>query len=744
MSRPTTDATATGRATTASAPRRDGRRRRRRAAPRGAAGGRMRRRRHAGREVEGLRRARPGACSAGMRPERLARRRRAAASRSCSVTLHGARPEDPRPRHQHHRRRRHAAGDGIDFADAAPASLLGVLGLYVGVGVLAVPRRRTSLAGVVQRTMFRLRADVEDKLNRLPLSYVDRQPRGDLLSRVTNDIDNVAQSLQQTLSQLLTSTLTIVGVLIMMFIDLAAAGAHRARSPIPLSLFIDASSITKRSKTRFIAQWRHTGTLNAQVEEAFTGHALVKVFGRQHDVEERFRDKNEELYEASFGAQFISGIIQPAMMFLGNLNYVAIAVIGGLRVSSGQMTHRRHPGVHPVLAPVHPAAHAARVDGQRAAVGHRLGRAGLRAARRRRSRAPTPTRRRSTTRARRAGSSSTTCSFSYDPEKPLIEDLSLVAEPGQTVAIVGPTGAGKTTLVNLHHALLRARRRRDHARRPRHRQDAPPRPARRTSAWCCRTRGCSAARSARTSPTATSTPPRSRSSRRPRPRTSTASCTRCPTATTPIIDDEGGTVSAGEKQLLTIARAFLADPTILILDEATSSVDTRTEVLIQQAMAALRSQPHQLRDRPPAVDDPRRRHHPGDGARAASSSRATTTSCSPPAAPTPASTTPSSRHRPPRSPDPSTQRPRKPRSTTWVAASRPAPGCTAAPNALSTATSTTASVSTSPKPRGRRNDAMLRRPQSRAGAEVARRVASWTVASTYTRSIAASFACVRL
>ena len=181
--------------------------------------------------------------------------------------------------------------------------------------------------------MFRLRSDVEDKLNRLPLRYVDRQPRGDLLSRVTNDIDNIAQSLQQTLSQLLTSTLTLVGVLVMMFI-ISRLLALVALITIPLSL-LTVRFITSRSRKRFMAQWRHTGTLNAQVEEAFTGHSLVKVFGRQRDVEQRFRQERRELYEASFGAQFISGTIQPAMMFLGNLNFVAIAVIGGLRVSSG-------------------------------------------------------------------------------------------------------------------------------------------------------------------------------------------------------------------------------------------------------------------------------------------------------------------------------------------------------------------------------------------------------------------------
>ena len=223
---------------------------------------------------------------------------------------------------------------GIDFGELHRV-LLFALALYAGSSVLAYLQSYL-LAGVVQRTMFRLRADVEDKLNALPLRYVDRQSRGDLLSRVTNDIDNIAQSLQQTLSQLLTSLLTVVGVLIMMIL-ISPLLALVALLTIPLSLVL-TKAIAKRSQPRFVAQWRHTGMLNAQVEEAFTGHALVKAFGRQREVEARFAEKNEELFRASFGAQFVSGIIQPTMMFLGNLNFVAIAVIGGLRVSSGAMT----------------------------------------------------------------------------------------------------------------------------------------------------------------------------------------------------------------------------------------------------------------------------------------------------------------------------------------------------------------------------------------------------------------------
>ncbi len=192
------------------------------------------------------------------------------------------------------------------------------------------------LNDVVQRTIYRMRSDVEDKLNRLPLSYFDRQPRGELLSRVTNDIDNVSQTLQQTMSQLLTSLLTVIFVVGMMFY-ISPALAFVALVTIPISMFL-AGWVMQRSQKQFITQWRRTGTLNGQIEEAFTGHSLVKVFGRQHEVQAAFEAENEELYKASFAAQFLSGLIMPIMMFIGNLNYVVIAVLGGLRVASGTMS----------------------------------------------------------------------------------------------------------------------------------------------------------------------------------------------------------------------------------------------------------------------------------------------------------------------------------------------------------------------------------------------------------------------
>ena len=239
------------------------------------------------------------------------------------------------------------------------------------------------LAGVVQRSMYGLRESVERKLNHLPLSYIDRQPRGDLLSRVTNDIDNLAQSLQQTTSQILTSVLTLIGVTVMMF-TISPLLAVIALVTVPISMRL-MKDIGGKARPRFMAQWRYTGSLNAQAEEVFTGHAIVKSFGRQREAEARFRDDNDQLYEASFSAQFTASLIQPAMVFMGNLQFVLIAVVGGLRISSGSLTIGDMQAHDPVRPPVLAAAHASRLDGGDVPVGHRVARAGVRADRRRRA-----------------------------------------------------------------------------------------------------------------------------------------------------------------------------------------------------------------------------------------------------------------------------------------------------------------------------------------------------------------------
>ena len=355
---------------------------------------------------------------------------------------------------------------------------------------------------------------------------------------------------------------------------------------VPLSL-VATALIVRRSQPQFVKQWASTGTLNGHVEESHTGHAIVKLFGRQQEAIATLRRRERRSStRPSYKAQFISGIIQPVMNFIANLNYVAIAVIGGLRVVSGQQSPGRHRRVHPVL----PAVHVPDSSRPRASSTCSSPRSPPRSASSscstRRRRSPTPWRRRRS--ARPAGAVAfEDVSFRYEPDGPLIDDLDLVADAGETIAIVGPTGAGKTTLVNLLMRFYELDGGRITIDGDRHRASSRGTTCAGPSGWSSRTRGCSTARSARTSPTAVRTRTRRTSWRRPRPPTSTTSCGPCPTATTRSSTTTPRTCRPGEKQLLTIARAFLADPPVLILDEATSSVDTRTEVLIQRAMAKL-------------------------------------------------------------------------------------------------------------------------------------------------------------
>jgi ATP-binding cassette, subfamily B, multidrug efflux pump len=473
-------------------------------------------------------------------------------------------------------------GTGIDFGELADVLLL-ALALYVGAAVLSWLQGYL-LNDVVQNSVRRLRTDVEAKLNRLPLPYFDNQPRGELLSRVTNDIDNVAVSLQQTMSQLLTSLLTVVGVVAMMLV-ISPLLALIALVTIPVSMLV-TRAIAKRSQRQFIAQWTHTGELNAQIEEAFTGHELVKVFGRQPEIEASFAGKNEQLFRASFGAQFVSGIIMPAMMFIGNLNYVAVAVVGGLRVASGAIS------LGDVQAFIQYSRQFTQPLTQLASMANLL-QSGVASAERvfdlldADEQTPDPVIP-AVPDQRRGRVEFEHVSFRYRPDEPLIEDLSLVAEPGYTIAIVGPTGAGKTTLVNLimrFYELDSGRITLDGVDITTMRRDvlraeigmvlqdawlfggtirenlAYGRPDAGEDEILAAAKATFVDRFVRSLPDGYDT----------------------------AIDEENNNLSAGQKQLITIARAFLAGPSLLILDEATSSVDTRTEVLVQHAMAALRS-----------------------------------------------------------------------------------------------------------------------------------------------------------
>ena len=473
-------------------------------------------------------------------------------------------------------------GHGVDFG-AIGRTLALALGLYL-VAALLVWLQARLLNVAVQRTMVALRSDVEDKVHRMPLSYFDSRQRGEVLSRVTNDVDNIQTSLSMTISQLLTSLLTVVAVLVMM-LTISPLLTLLTVVTVPLSLWV-TNKIARRSQRLFVAQWANTGRLNAHIEETYSGFTIVKTFGHRARAQEQFGEFNDDVYQSSFGAQFFSGLVGPATTFIGNLSYVAVAVVGGIKVATGQITlgsiqafiqyvrqfHQpltQIAGMYNTLQsgiasaervfdlldepeePADPPAELASPDG-------RPGRVEFE-----------------------------NVSFSYLPGTPVIENLSLIAEPGSTVAIVGPTGAGKTTLVNL---LMRfydvdagrilvdgvdissVSKQSLRSRIGMVLQDtwlfggtiydniAYGRPAASEDEVIEAATAAYVDRFVQTLPNGYQT----------------------------RVSDDGGNISAGEKQLITIARAILARPQLLVLDEATSSVDTRTELLIQQAMGELR------------------------------------------------------------------------------------------------------------------------------------------------------------
>jgi ATP-binding cassette, subfamily B, multidrug efflux pump len=472
-------------------------------------------------------------------------------------------------------------GQGIDFTRLGHL-LMWVLLVYLFAWVFGVLQGRLT-ARVVQTTVYALRQQVEAKLARLPLSYFDQQARGEVLSRATNDTDNISQTLQQTFSQLVTSLLTIVGVLGVMF-WISPLLAIIALVTVPVSVWV-TTRIGKRSQPQFVAQWGTTGKLNGHIEEMFTGHALVKVFGRQDEAMETFAEHNQRLYESSFRAQFISGLIQPAMMFIGNLNYVLVAVVGGLRVASGSLS------LGDVQAFIQYSRQFSQPLSQVASMAN-LVQSGVASAERvfalldAPEQSPEPPMVRMGPVGGRIAFEDV--SFRYLPDQPLIDHLSLAVEPGQTVAIVGPTGAGKTTLVNLLMRFYDVTGGRitmdgvDIASMPREQlrehmgmvlQDT----------WLFG--GTISENIAYGADHAT---PESVAQAAEAAHVDAFART-LPDGMDTVIDEEGSNVSAGQKQLITIARAFLAEPSILILDEATSSVDTRTEVLIQRAMSLLRT-----------------------------------------------------------------------------------------------------------------------------------------------------------
>ncbi|MGS1130908.1 ABC transporter ATP-binding protein [Micrococcus luteus] len=474
-------------------------------------------------------------------------------------------------------------GEGIDFTELGRLILI-VLAMYLVAQTFMWLQGRV-LNDLVMRLVFRLREDIEAKINRLPLSYFDRGQRGDLLSRATNDVDNVQQALQQAFASLVYSVLTVIGIVGMMF-WLSWQLALIALVALPVAGVV-VGVIGKKSQALFSAQWRETGRLNGHIEESFTGHELVTVFGRQRDMAARFDERNEELYEAAFTAQFYSGMIMPIMQWVNWLGYVGIAVVGGLRVANGQMT------LGAVTAFIQYSREFNQPLGQIAGMSNMLI-SGVASAERifelldEPEETPDGDVVAHLPRPLRGRVEFEHVRFSYTPEKPLITDLNLVAEPGQTVAIVGPTGAGKTTLVNLIMRFYEV----DGGRILLDGVDT-------------RTVSRSELRAATGmvlqdavlfGGTIRENIRYGRLDATDEEVVAAAKATyvdrfvhTLPDGYDTVIEQDAANVSAGERQLITIARAFLAQPSLLILDEATSSVDTRTEVLVQGAMAALRS-----------------------------------------------------------------------------------------------------------------------------------------------------------
>ena len=512
-------------------------------------------------------------------------------------------------------------GAGINYTRLGQI-LTVVLALYVGSGLLNW-LQGWLINRITIKALYRLRAQVEDKVHRLPLSYFDTVQRGELLSRLTNDVDNVTNTLQQSLSGALTAILTVVGVLGMMF-SISWKLALVALIIFPL-MGVVFGVIGPRSQKAFTHQWARTGKINTRVEESFSGHALVQVYGRTASVREAFAAENEELFRASLRAQFLSGIMMPIMLVIGNINYVAIAVVGGAMVASGSLRlgdvqafiQYSQQFSQPLgqLGGMATAVQSGTASAERifelldaeeerpddvapgsAGAAGTAGTAGT-------AGADAAGEAAGASRAAGTGPSATAASpkspagpgiiemehvrFSYSPEVELIRDLSLRVDPGHTVAIVGPTGAGKTTLVNLlmrfyeldgGRILIDGR---DIATMTRH-------DVRRRTGMVLQDPWLFAGTIRE-------------NIRYGRPGASDeeveAAARACfvdhiikalPQGYDTVLEEDAANISAGERQLLTIARAFVANPAVLILDEATSSVDTRTELLVQQAMNALR------------------------------------------------------------------------------------------------------------------------------------------------------------
>jgi ATP-binding cassette, subfamily B, multidrug efflux pump len=469
---------------------------------------------------------------------------------------------------------------GIDFAYIGKIISI-LLVLYV-ISAIFIYVQQYLMAGVSQRTIYKLRQEVDQKLSRLPLKYFDGRTHGEILSRAVNDMDNIGSTLQQSLMQLITSTISLLGVLVMM-LSISWTLTLIVLATLPLSVFI-ISGIAKRSQEYFRNQQKSLGELNGHVEEMYTGHKIVKAFGHEEKAIAEFDALNLKLREAGWKAQFVSGIIMPLMRFVGNLGYVLVAVVGGTMVTQNSISlgdvqafiQYSNQFTQPItqLANIANVIQSAIASAERvfelldepeqipevaesARIDHPQGAVEFQHVK-----------------------------FGYSPDKILMQDLNIVARPGQMVAIVGPTGAGKTTLVNLLMRfyevdggkilvdgvdITQLKRGDLRCMFGMVLQDT----------WLFHGTLRDNIAYGRENVTEEEIVEASKAAH------ADHFIRTLPEGYNTVLNEEATNISQGQKQLLTIARAFLADPEILILDEATSSVDTRTELLIQQAMGKL-------------------------------------------------------------------------------------------------------------------------------------------------------------
>jgi ATP-binding cassette subfamily B protein len=473
----------------------------------------------------------------------------------------------------------HGTG-AVDFGYIARILLI-VVGLYA-VSALFLYFQQYLMAGVAQNTVYAMRKQVEEKFERLPLKFYDSRTHGEILSRAVNDMDSISSTLQQNLTQLITSIVTVVGVIVLM-LTISPLLTVVVALTLPVSLFITAT-IAKRSQTFFRRQQMSLGQLNGHVEEMYTGHKIVKAFGHEGQAVAEFKEFNDQYYQAGWRAQFATGIIMPIMNFVGNVGYVFVAVIGGIMVT------QRAIAIGDVQAFIQYSRQFSQPIMQLSSIANTI-QLTLASAERvfelldEEEEAPDTTAARTIAEPRGAVQFDHV-KFSYKSDVPLIEDLSIDVDPGQTIAIVGPTGAGKTTLVNL---LMRFYDVNGGASRV---DGIDIRELERGSlrrmfgmvlqdTWLFTGTIRDNIAYGRDDATAEDVVRAAKAAQ------ADHFIRTLPDSYDTVLTEQATNLSQGQKQLLTIARAFLADPAILILDEATSSVDTRTEVLIQEAMADL-------------------------------------------------------------------------------------------------------------------------------------------------------------